>query len=281
MTVQKRQDSPDARADARPMQCWWMVAGLVDYKLCDRDLDCEHCPFDEALHGGHLSDHAHGSRTVERQFPANTEARVSELTGASGFRFAGNIFYGPAHTWARVEEGGSVRAGLDDFGQFVLGRVYSVELPPAGAELRRGEECWRVTHKAGETPVESPVSGTVKQSNAKLTQRPSLLNRDPYGDGWAVLIEPTDLGECLKGSLYGEKARGWYGREAERLYQKVNELSGASPAGATMRDGGVLRNDFMSLLNAEQALRLIESFFPVAPARGRGLGRALAGKKGW
>jgi glycine cleavage system H lipoate-binding protein len=68
-----------------------------------------------------------------------------------GYDVAPMLFYHPAHVWARIEEQGIVRVGLDDFGQKLAGRVYSVQLPPAGTTVGRGAHCWRVTHHAGET----------------------------------------------------------------------------------------------------------------------------------
>src|SRR5574338_147507 len=103
--------------------CWWMVAGVVDYKLCDRNFDCEHCPFDFILQSG-----------------AQTEKSATTPHG-----LIDSVFYHPAHLWARVEDQGNVRVGLDDFAQRIIGRAYAVSLPHEGLKMEKGQHCWSVT----------------------------------------------------------------------------------------------------------------------------------------
>ncbi len=259
-------------ADAKLNYCWWMQAGVVDYKLCDRDYECEHCPFDEVLHGKtpKLTTQPPDSN-LEQQSRQQSRLRTAKdsliLSGFEARQTPNTLFFHPGHTWARIEEGGTVRAGIDDFGQQLLGRAYSVTLPSLNMSLRRGEESWRFTHQAGVTALVSPVSGRVKEVNANLVQRPSLLNHDPYGAGWTILIEPSDLKGCLKRLLYGQNARQWHERELKKLSLKLNELiSGDHRAlGATLNDGGLLRPDFMRELTAEEMRQVIKLFFPFPP----------------
>lgn len=257
-------------ANANLKECWWMLGGVVDYKLCDRDYDCEHCQFDQVLHGrvtGPFSDSPalKTSGPVERDVAGCMRKRQKEATLVQGSEVAGALFYHPAHTWARIEDGGCVRTGLDDFAQRILGRPYQITLPEPGVTLRFGEGCWHFTHQAGATVLVAPVSGTVKEINPALTERPTLLNRDPYGDGWALLIEPTDLKASLKRLLYGPEAIRWYERDFERLYEKVSELRDRSDfAGPTMNDGGSLNENFRNALSADQLRQVIDYFFPLS-----------------
>lgn len=252
-------------------QCCWMQAGVVDYKLCDREYDCEHCPFDEALHGKAANP---GSHPADLQLEGSSEQVIARLEptfrslSVGGCAVAGNLFYHPRHTWARIEEGGTVRMGIDDFGQRLLGRAYSVALPAPNTFVGFGEECGWVTHQAGVTALAAPVSGKVKENSAQLHERPALLNRDPYGEGWTTVIEPTDLKGCLKRLRYGQKVRAWQEREIEKLKLKVSELLQGEHhvIGTTMNDGGLLTRDFMSGLSAEQVRQVISSFFPCAQA---------------
>ncbi len=256
-------------ADARLKQCWWMQAGVVDYKLCDLDYDCERCTFDEGLHGRATTlPHASvfsGVGSSERDRKVNIRKGSREAAGLSGSEVASAIFYHPAHIWARIEDGGCVRSGLDDFALRILGRPYLVTLPEPGATLRFGEGCWQFTHQAGVAVLVAPVSGRVKEINPALAARPTLLNRDPYGAGWALLIEPTDLKGCLQRLLYGPKARQWYERECEKLNERISELTTPSGStGATMNDGGSLRKDFRKELAADQLRQVVDYFFPLS-----------------
>lgn len=230
--------------------CVWMQAGVVDYKLCDRDYDCDHCPFDEALH----------TRSDQQTLRDNRE--YSESISVQGCRIEPNLFYHPQHTWARIEEGGIVRAGLDDFGQRMLGRAYLVSLPAPGAAVQPGSQCLRLTHQSGVSALAAPVAGNVREVNSKLLQRPALINRDPYGEGWLMLIEPRDLKDCLKRLMYGERVLDWLQREIEKLHSLINGLVNGEHA--TMNDGGRLTPDFMSELTIAQRSRVIDSFFPLS-----------------
>lgn len=254
---------------SRSLQCWWMLAGVVDYKLCDHNFDCEHCPFDKAIHGSVPQSAFEIEESISDK-PAEMKLNnTAEFTNFQEYKLSDALFYHPSHIWMRVEEGGCVRVGLDDFGQRVLGRIYSVTLPAQGNNIVRNEGNWKVTHQVGETTLIAPVSGTVKKVNTKLAQYPSLLNREPYGEGWAFVIEPTDLDECLKDIFYGQKVKGWYKSEVEKLYAKANEVLSTSVGsiGQTMPDGGMLMKDFMSELDADEMLQVISSFFPASSSR--------------
>src|SRR6266542_303748 len=94
--------SPTQTAKSKLRECWWMQGGVVDYKLCDRDYDCEHCPFDEALHGGVTTSacNSDGSSSTE-SFPRGWTARVpnnSKNTSVQGCEVVGSVFYHTAHT---------------------------------------------------------------------------------------------------------------------------------------------------------------------------------------
>jgi glycine cleavage system H lipoate-binding protein len=260
--------SPTASTSLK--ECWWMQAGVVDYKLCDRNYDCEHCPLDEVLHGRATtpvsdSPSLNVAGPIERDWAGRLRKSRKEAKRVQGCEVAGALFYHPAHIWARIEDGGCVRMGLDDFALRILGRPYLITLPEPGATLRFGEGCWHFTHQAGVSVLVAPVSGRVKEINSALAHQPALLNRDPFGAGWVLLIEPRDLKGCLKRLLYGPKVTQWYEREFEKLYEKVSELINRSGlAGPTMNDGGYLNKDFMNALTADQLGQVIDSFFPLS-----------------
>jgi len=248
-------------------ECWWMQAGVVPYKLCDRDYDCDHCPFDEALQGKTAKSRWLSESTTLA--PVDQDACKPTINSDSiQCKVAHSLFYHPAHVWARIEEGGAVRTGIDDFGQFLLGKAYSAVLPAPGDEVRQGEDCWRFTHQAGVLRLVAPVSGRVKEVNTSLALRPTLINRDPYGAGWAFLIEPYDLKQCLKRLLYGHNVTNWQNRQVEILSQAARELYSDEPltVGVTMPDGGALSDRFLNNTTREQRRRLIAAIFPQSSA---------------
>jgi len=103
--------------------------------------------------------------------------------------------YTNEHEWAVAEGDGTVRVGITDFAQDALGDVVYVDLPEEGAEVRAGEPFGEVESTKSVSDLFSPVTGRVVGRNAALAETPELVNRDPYGEGWMVVIEPSEPGQ--------------------------------------------------------------------------------------
>jgi len=105
-----------------------------------------------------------------------------------------DLRYARNHEWVRTD-GSMVRMGISDYAQDVLGDVVYVELPKVGTTVERGQAFSEVESTKSVSDVYAPVSGRVVEVNDALDSNPELINSDPYGDGWFVVIEATDLGE--------------------------------------------------------------------------------------
>lgn len=105
----------------------------------------------------------------------------------------GDLRYTSEHEWLRQEEDGSVTIGITDHAQAALGDLVYVELPEVGQELVIGGEMAVVESVKAASDVYAPASGTVTEVNDELSDDPEKINSDPYGDGWIVRIQPSDL----------------------------------------------------------------------------------------
>ena len=105
--------------------------------------------------------------------------------------------YSSDHEWVKVEGGdtASVRVGITDFAQDNLGDVVFVQLPEVGTVVEAGASFSEVESTKSVSDIYAPVSGTITEVNSDLEATPELVNSDPYGDGWLVVIAPTDLGQ--------------------------------------------------------------------------------------
>lgn len=103
--------------------------------------------------------------------------------------------YTSEHEWAALEEGDRVRVGITDFAQDALGDVVYVEVPEEGTEVKAGEPFGEVESTKSVSDIYSPVTGTVVEKNAGLSDSPELVNEDPYGQGWLVVIQMSDASE--------------------------------------------------------------------------------------
>lgn len=117
-----------------------------------------------------------------------------------------DIVYTREHEWARGEEGSRVRVGITDFAQDALGDVVYVDLPAEGAEVRAGEPFGEVESTKSVSDVYAPVNGVVVERNTGLEDSPELVNEDPYGDGWMLVIEASDPSE-IEGLLSADAYR--------------------------------------------------------------------------
>jgi glycine cleavage system H protein len=114
--------------------------------------------------------------------------------------------YTREHEWAAEEGEDSVRVGITDFAQDALGDVVYVDLPEEGTEVRAGEAFGEVESTKSVSDIFSPVTGRVVERNAALSETPELVNQDPYGEGWMVVIEMADREE-LEGLMDSETYR--------------------------------------------------------------------------
>jgi glycine cleavage system H protein len=103
--------------------------------------------------------------------------------------------YTREHEWASAEDGGRVRVGITDFAQDALGDVVYVDLPEEGTEVRANEPFGEVESTKSVSDLYSPVTGRVLERNGSLADAPETVNRDPYGEGWMVVVEMTDASE--------------------------------------------------------------------------------------
>jgi glycine cleavage system H protein len=125
-----------------------------------------------------------------------------------------DVVYTREHEWARGEEGSHVRVGITDFAQDALGDVVYVDLPEPGIEVRGGEPFGEVESTKSVSEVYSPVGGVVVEKNGALEDSPELVNEDPYGDGWMLLIEASDPGD-LDALLSADAYRDFVENDAE------------------------------------------------------------------
>ena len=116
-----------------------------------------------------------------------------------------DLKYTREHEWAAIEDANRIRVGITDYAQDALGDVVYVDLPEQGTEVRGGEAFGEVESTKSVSDIFSPTSGRVVDRNAALEEHPELVNQDPYGEGWMVLIEmndPEELDELLDAGGY-------------------------------------------------------------------------------
>jgi glycine cleavage system H protein len=113
------------------------------------------------------------------------------------------LHYTKEHEWMMVENG-LCRVGVTDYAQKSLHEVVYVDLPQLGKILSQNEAFGTVESVKAVSELYSPVSGDISERNEKLVQSPELVNQDPYGAGWIVIVKPSHLQEDMKALLSAE-----------------------------------------------------------------------------
>lgn len=121
------------------------------------------------------------------------------------------------HTWAK-REGDLVRIGMDDLGQETTGDMAHLSLRALGDAVRHGDQLGSLEAQKFVGPLRSPVCGEIVAVNEALGAEPRLINTDPYGEGWVVLLRPEPHGLAdLEALLSGDAAVAWFEAEIERF----------------------------------------------------------------
>lgn len=113
---------------------------------------------------------------------------ITELT------FPDDIKYSKDHEWAKMEDQ-NIRIGISDFAQDQLGDIVFVDLPKVGTHLVKNVEFGTVESVKAVSELFMPIDGIVTAVNLELEEAPELVNQDPYGNGWMMLIKPDDISQ--------------------------------------------------------------------------------------
>jgi glycine cleavage system H protein len=105
-----------------------------------------------------------------------------------------DLKYTKEHEWARLE-GKVVRVGITHYAQDALGDIVYIDLPGPGTQVAAGQAMGEVESTKSVSDIYSPVTGSITERNAALEDSPELVNQEPYGSGWMVLIEPPNPSE--------------------------------------------------------------------------------------
>jgi len=117
-----------------------------------------------------------------------------------------NLMYSTDHEWIRVE-GNEAFVGITQFAQGELGDIVFIEVETEGEELAQGDTFGTIEAVKTVSDMLMPVSGTVLEVNPMLENKPEVINKDPYGDGWIAKIsikDTSELSSLMDAAAYAE-----------------------------------------------------------------------------
>ena len=108
-----------------------------------------------------------------------------------------DLRYHQEHEWVRVS-GTQATLGISHFAQDALGDIVFIDMPKLGAVVKGGQQIGEVESTKTTSTIYTPVSGTISRVNADLKDHPEIVNSDPYGKGWMVVIDLSSVNEVEK-----------------------------------------------------------------------------------
>ena len=128
------------------------------------------------------------------------------------------LYYHKEHMWVRVE-GDEAVVGLNDFSQKLAGEISYMEMPEEGDEVKQDEAVGSYETGKWLGKLYAPVSGEITAMNEEAEDEPTLVNKDPYGEGWLFKIKMSDSSQ-VKSLMHGEDVLKWLREEIAKHPKK-------------------------------------------------------------
>lgn len=141
------------------------------------------------------------------------------MADIKGYHMPDELYYHEEHSWARVD-GTKVTVGMTDFFQKEAGDIVFVDLPEEEEEISQGEVCGKIQSRKWIGKLVAPVSGEIVEINEDLEDDTSLINTDPYGKGWILVIEASDLDSELVNLIHGDAVVDFIEREIQKAEEE-------------------------------------------------------------
>jgi glycine cleavage system H protein len=204
-----------------------MSAGLLSYKLCDRDFNCEQCPLDAALRG---------------QAAPQTRRVAVGSPGELPHFFPEDRLYSPSHSWLQSigdPDERLFRFGIDAFAATMIGSSRRVSWSEMDGERTAGPSVCEIDLGLGVLFVAPPIAAALVEKNEKLSSDANQLVTAPYGDGWIAdlqVLDPTQLRRLLPAHAARECTR----LDLRRFRRQValQLLADTQDVGVCLADGG-------------------------------------------
>jgi len=119
------------------------------------------------------------------------------LVKVDGYEIVEGLHYSKEFFWVRIENG-KAKMGVTDYAQKQLREIVFAELPSTGGTITQNEPFGSVESVKAVSDLIAPLSGTIEQVNEEVTNKPELLNEDPYGNGWLLVVAPSNLDAEMK-----------------------------------------------------------------------------------
>ncbi len=203
--------------------CIHHMKGRINFRTCTNDYRCVDCEFDQYFYD---------------EYTVHASVRPVQLLDVEGFKIPHGYYLHEGHTWIKMEEGATVRVGIDDFASRLLGPFDHVEAPLMGKEVKQGRGDITIIRDNQKAKVMSPVTGVVTAINPEPREHGTKKSEDAFSDGWIMRVHTKTLRKDIRGLMIQKESKDFIKNEVEQLHRTIEDVAGPLAA-----DGGHFGDD--------------------------------------
>lgn len=226
-----------------------MESGFVDYKICDKDFDCDNCAFDLAIHGRGASNgltkngRANGTRKKALKFNVKQEIPTE-------------LIFSRNHVWLKNIENNYFFLGVDHFAQSIIKKISTFQFPFVGSRITKGEPLVSIFGEWGVVTIPSPINCVIQEINSELLLNVGKFYSDEIYQIWFIKVKAS---EVINESLFHKSEN--YKEQLSEVITNLKNIAGNSNIGPTMYDGGEFISNLPDYLNKKEYAHLLNLIF--------------------
>jgi len=249
------------------LKCVWMSAGLINYKLCDLNFNCEHCEFHHAMqgieHASPIHQREHSDQFVPR-ISDNTTQMVNTCLNKlmEGCKIHLDRLYYSSHFWLKCEDADHIQIGIDILSLKILFPLDRCILPQPGEHLQKGQLMGWLVRKERMIPLYSPIKGEITTVNPNYPLNASCDSS--MDDIYLLKIYGKDLSlDLQRQNDLPEKIENFQQKIACLKIYLLRSLSHhqSENIGPTLGDGGTMEQNLENIMGTKLFEEFIHELF--------------------
>lgn len=153
-----------------------------------------------------------------------THLTGSELFKSGEFAIPGGVFISDGHTWASLDQEGTLKIGIDDFAKKLIGTINDFEFPNLGMQVAKGQTLFSIKQGRRTIPFTSPISGRVAKVNTEIIDDIESFDYSPYEKNWICQIDADDLDTELPKLKIGKSAVSLYQDDLDKCKELAKKF---------------------------------------------------------
>ena len=247
-------------------RCVWMSAGIINYKLCDRDFQCEDCEFNKAMQG--MLPHS----GIDKPFLNEEKTKRDDATTRLINRYLYSLFsdctinldrfYHPSHFWFIAESENILKMGIDKTLLKIIEPIEKIILPDVGESIRQNQLIARIVRNGKTLPLYSPIEGKVIEINDLFLH--GNIKQALDDDAFCIKLQDDGIREKVQqlcGAIPRLKNFDKNISIARKYLEKAFNQNIPAEIGVTLADGGIFQNHIEKVVGEKNFREILNEFF--------------------